>query len=224
MAKRSPAHAAPARQWFVPLTVVGLVCAAGLSMAVSVESSLGTFTAGITNSGDTTGTGTIVMQEQNAAGTVTCNSTDAGLNANTINTNSSLCSTIDQYGGTSSALVPGGSIATSITFRNTGTAAASAFTVTPGTCSQAAAGGTSGSATDLCAKLTVAITKTIGGTTTAVGSGTATALTSGGVLSIGSLAAGASLSITITVTLSSAAGNTYQGLNASQPMVWQFAT
>jgi hypothetical protein len=224
VAKPSPAHAAPTRPWFFPLVVVGLVTASSLSMAASVQGSLGAFTAGVTNNGNTTGTGTIVLQEQNAAGTVTCNSTDAGLTANDINTNSSLCSTIDQYGGTASPLVPGGSVATTITFRNTGTAAASVFTVTPGACTQSAAGGTSGSATDLCAKLTVAITKTVGGTTSAVGSGTATALASGGVLSIGSLAAGASLSITTTVTLSSSAGNTYQGLNALQPMVWQFTT
>jgi hypothetical protein len=200
---------------------VGLVSAGGLSMAASVQGSLGAFTAGIGNNGNTTRTGTIVMQEQNAAATVTCNSTDAGLTANDINTNSSLCSTIDQYGGTSSPLVPGASVATTITFRNTGAVAASAFTVTPGTCTQSAAGGTSGSATDLCSKLTVAITKTVGVTTTAVGSGTATALTAGGALSIVSLAAGASVTITITVTLSSLAANTYQGLNALQPMVWQ---
>jgi len=193
-------------------------------MTASVQGSLGAFTAGITNTGNTTGTGAVVMQEQNAAATVTCNSTDAGLTANDINTNSSLCSTIDQYGGTSSPLVPGGSTGTTITFRNTGTVTASAFTVTPGACTQSAAGGTSGSATDLCAKLTVAMTKTVGGVTTAVGSGTATALASGGVLSMGSLAAGASLTITTTVTLSSSAGDTYQGLNALQPMVWQFTT
>jgi hypothetical protein len=194
-------------------------------MATSVQGSLGAFTAGITDNGNTSRTGTLVLQEQNAAATATCNSTDAGSTANDINTNSSVCSTIDQYGGTSSPLVPGASVATTITFRNTGTVAASAFTVTPGTCSQSAVGGgTSGSATDLCGKLTVAITKTVSGTTTAVGSGTATALAAGGALSIGSLSAAASLSITITVTLSSLAGNTYQGLNALQPMVWQLTT
>jgi hypothetical protein len=193
-------------------------------MASSVQGSLGTFTAGVTNTSDTTGAGTIVLQEQNATATVTCNSTDAGLTGNDINTNASLCSTIDQYGGTASPLVPGASVATTIIFRNTGTATASVFTVTPGACTQSAAGGTSGSATDLCAKLTVAITKTIGATTTAVGSATATALASGGALSIAPLSAGASLTVTITVTLSSLAGNTYQGLNALQPMVWQFTT
>lgn len=224
MTKPSPAHAAPPSPWFVPLVVFGLVSAGGLSTVVSVPVSLGSFTAGIADNSNTTGTGTIVLQEQNAGGTVTCNSTDPGLTANDINTNSSLCSTIDQYGGTASQLVPGGSVTTTITFRNTGTAAASTFTVTPGACTQSAAGGNSGSATDLCAKLTVAITKTVGGVTTAVGSGTATALAAGGVLSVGSLASGANLTITITVTLSALAGNTYQGLDALQPMVWQFAT
>jgi hypothetical protein len=224
VAEPSPTPASPGHPWFFTLVVAGLVVAGGFSLAASVQGSLGTFTASITNNANTTATGTLVMQEQNAAATVTCNSTDAGLTANDINTNSSLCSTIDQYGGTSSPLVPGGSVATTITFRNTGTAAASAFTVTPGACTQSAAGATSGSAIDLCGKLTVAVTKTVSGTTTAVGSGTATALGSGGALNIGSLAAGASLSITFTVTLSSSAGNTYQGLNASQPMVWQFTT
>jgi hypothetical protein len=222
--KRSPAHAAPPRPWFLPFFAVGIVAAGGLSMTASVQSSLGAFTAGITNSGNNTGTGAIVMQEQNAGASVTCNSTDAGLTGNDINTNASVCSTIDQYGGTSSQLVPGGSVATSVTFRNTGTVAASAFTLTPGACSQSAVGVNSGNAVDLCTKLTVAITKTIGGVTTAVGSGTATALAAGGALSIASLASGASLTITLTVTLSSSAGNSYQGLNASQPMVWQFTT
>ena len=224
MTKSSPAHAAPSRPWFVALVVLGVVTAGGLSIAAPVQGSLGAFTAGITNTGNTTGTGTIVMQEQNAAGTVTCTSTDAGLTGNDINTDASLCSTIDQYGGTANPLVPGASVATTMTFRNTGTVTATTFTVTPGACTQAAAGGTSGSATDLCAKLTVAITKTVAGVTTAVGSATAAALASGGALGVGSLAAGAALSITVTVTLSSSAGNTYQGLTASQPMVWQFTT
>ena len=189
-------------------------------MALTMTSSLAAFTASITNSINTAAAGTVIMQEQNAAGTVTCLSTDG--TGNNVTSNTATCSTINKYGG-STTMVPGQTVSTTITIKNTGTASVAGFTLAPGTCTQS--GNVTGSATDLCSKLGVVISQTAGGTTTTVSpaSSTLASLATGGALTLSApVASGTTITYKFDVTLASSAGNTYQGLAASQPLVWTF--
>lgn len=191
-------------------------------LALSMTSSLAAFTASITNSVNTAAAGTVIMQEQNGAGTITCNSTDGA--GNNVTNNTFTCATINKYGG-STTMVPGQTVTTSVTIKNTGTASVAGFTLAPGTCTQS--GNVTGSATDLCAKMGIVINQTVGGTTTTISpaSSTLTSLASGGAIALTSpVAAATTITYTFAVTLSSSAGNTYQGLSASQPLVWTFTS
>lgn len=192
------------------------VAGTGMTVAAMASGTLGAFTASITNTTNTAGTGALTMQETNADGSVVCNSTDGG----SANTNSANCSTINKYGGSMTMSPNGSPVTTTINIKNTGTEAASAFTLTPGACTQSNNGSVNGSATDFCKKLMV---KIVSGSTT-VYNGSADALASGGVISLPApVAAGASVPFTFTTSIDSSAGNTYQGLAASQPLTWTFS-
>lgn len=200
----------------VPATLVSGVAVAALAMT-TLSGSLAGFAASITNSNNTAASGVLVMQETSGSGTgtVTCTSTDGG----TVSTNSSTCSTINKFGG-STTMVPGAPVTTTINIKNVGTVPANTFTLTPGaTCTQSNNGALNGSATDFCAKLGVVITS---GATT-VFSGTAATLAGSAPISLPvPVAPGATVPFTFVTTLSSTAGNTYQGLAASLPMTWTF--
>ncbi|GAA1843717.1 hypothetical protein ACFFOM_03950 [Microlunatus capsulatus] len=215
-----PAARAPRRRLTLVALLTGVLGV--VVLALSMNSSLAAFTASITNSVNTAAAGTVIMEEKNAAGTTTCLSTDGS--GNNVTNNAATCATINKYGG-STTMVPGQTVSTTVTIKNVGTAPAASFTLAPGTCTQS--GAVTGSATDLCAKLGVVITQTVGATTTTISpaSSTLTTLAAGGALTLTSpVAAGASATFTFAVTLASAAGNTYQGLAASQPLVWTFTS
>jgi hypothetical protein len=203
------------RSLALPVVIAGGV--SSLLLAFSLTPTFSALTAAIQNTTNTAGTGTLVMQETNATGTVLCNSTDGG----TVSTNSATCATINKYGG-DLAMVPGGNVTTTVIIKNTGTVAASSFSLAPGTCAQSNNGSANGTATDLCSKYTI----TIKSGTTVVYSGTAAAFTATQdvfqKLSISTLAANTSLTFTIDAKLDSAVGNTYQGLKISQPLTWTF--
>ena len=205
---------------FAPLAIATGVLGAVL-LSVSMSGTLSGFVASITNSTNTTATGSLVMQEQNSTATVTCLSTDAGSNSNTINTNASTCSSINKYGG-STTMIPGQTVTTSIGITNKGTVAANTFTLTPGTCSYGNNGTVNGSATDICSQMTVVIKNTT--TAATLYSGTLAGLTSGGAITLPAQAAGALTNFSFAVTLPTTAGNTYQGLSVSQPLVWSFSS
>jgi hypothetical protein len=196
----------------------GLVGAALLT--ASTTGTLSGFVASIQNSTNTAATGTLVMQEQNAGATVTCLSTDGG----SVSTNTATCSTINKFGG-STTMVPGGSTATTVTIKNAGTASASTFTLAPtGVCTQSNNGTTNGSSTTLCSTMTIAVS---GGTTVASQTLDAfyAAYKTGGTsgpISLGTVAPGATVSFTFTVSLPAGATNTSQGLAASMPLTWTF--
>jgi hypothetical protein len=205
------------RRRFTRASIVTGVLGAAL-LSVSMTGTLSGFVASITNSTNTAGSGVIAMQETSNTGTpATCSSTDGGVTAN-----SATCTTINKFGGNLN-MVPGMTSTTSITIKNTGTVAASSFTLTPGAnCVQSKNGSLNGTATDLCAKLNVVITS---GTTT-VFSGTAASLAGAPAASFtmpAAPAAGASVPFTFAVTLASSADNSYQGLAASLPLTWTFA-
>ena len=212
-----------ARRRFSPVALIAGVGAA-VVLALTTTGTLSAFTAQITNSTDTAASGSLVMQETGTAST--CTSTDATPSSNNINTNAATCASINSYSG-STTLTPGGTaIVTTVALKNTGTVAATTFTVTPGACTQANGLSTypSGSAQDFCSKLNVAITTgTAPGTAITGGSGTATSLATKAITLAAPLAPGASVTFNFSVQLDTSAGNTYQNLAASQPIVWAFA-
>lgn len=220
--RKAKARHGLSRVRFAPAALVAGALATG-ALALSMNGTLAAFTASITNGNNTTTNGTLVMQETQTINgtTTTCNSTDT----NSVATNTATCNTINKFGGATN-LVPGGTSTATITITNTGTATASTFTLLPSACAQS--GNVTNSATDLCSKMTINATKTIGGTTSAVGTAGATLdgwKTGAGATGypIGSVAPNASVSFTFTVTLPSGLGNTYQGLTASQPILWTFS-
>ncbi len=218
MSSPSPSARAPRRRFTLVALLTGMLGV--VVLALSMNSSLAAFTASITNSVNTAAMGTLIMEEKNAAGTVTCLSTDG--TGNNVATNAATCATINKYGG-STTMVPGQTVSTTVTIKNVGTASATGFTLAPGTCTQS--GAVTGSATDLCAKLGVVISQTVGSTTSTVSpaSSTLASLAAGGALTLSApVAPNASVSFTFAVTLAAASGNTYQGLAASQPLVWTF--
>ncbi|PPF25444.1 hypothetical protein C5C36_16640 [Rathayibacter sp. AY1G1] len=205
---------------FAPLAIATSIAAAAL-LSVSMSGTLSGFVASISNTGNTAASGSLVMEEKSTgASPITCLSTDGG----SISTNTATCATINKFGG-STTMVPGQTVTTAITLKNTGTVAANTFTLTPGaTCSQSnnVAAGASGSATDFCGKLNVVITS--GGTT--VFTGTAATLAGSAVktLNTAPVTPGTSTPFSIAVTLDSSATNAYQGLSASLPLTWTFAS
>jgi hypothetical protein len=210
---------APKRRRFTPIAITTGVLGA-LLLSASLTGSLAGFTASITNSTNTAASGTLVMQESNSASTpIVCTSTDGG----SINTNTSTCAGINKLGG-STTMVPGVPVVTNISIKNVGTANAGTFTLAPtAACAQSNNGAVNGSASDLCSKLTVVITS---GATT-VFSGTAAQLGTATAASFtmpAAPAASVSVPFVFTVTLLSTAGNTYQGLSASVPLIWTFTS
>ncbi|WP_230673523.1 hypothetical protein [Rathayibacter sp. Leaf248] len=201
---------------FAPLVIATSIAAAAL-LSVSMSGTLSGFVASITNSNNTAASGTLVMEEKSTGTTpVTCLSTDGG----TVSTNTATCSTINKFGG-STNMTPGQTVTTGITIKNAGTVAANTFTLTPGaTCAQTTNGTLSGTATDFCAKVKVVITSG----TTEIFNGTAATLAGSAAKSLGAVAAGVSTPFSIAVTLDSTANNTYQGLSASLPLTWSFAS
>ncbi|HQZ00303.1 MAG TPA: hypothetical protein PLQ63_09875 [Propionicimonas sp.] len=208
----------------IPAVIAGGVSA--LLLAFSMTPTFAQLTAAIANSTNNAGTGTLIMEEKNAAGTVTCLSTDGG----SVITNSATCATINKYGG-DLAMVSGETVTTTITIKNVGTAPAAAFSLTPSPCTQS--GGVTGSATDLCTKTTVTITGTGTAGAKPVYSGTALALGTGGAIDVlakllqaqATIEPGATVSFTIAVKTGASTtdlGNTYQGLKISQPLSWTF--
>jgi hypothetical protein len=205
----------------LPLVLTGGI--SSLVLALGMTPTFASFTASIGNSINWAGTGTLVMQETNAPGTITCLSTDSG----SVSSNVATCSSINKYGGDLG--MKAGSSAVTVTYiKNVGTVDASIFAFTPGACVQTGAGSGSGAgtATDLCSKITVTITS---GAAT-IFSGTAAALGSAGPIDvltktgIPKFPAGVQKGFTITATIDAGIGNTYQGLQVSQPMTWAFSS
>jgi len=194
-------------------------------LSLSMTGTLSSFTASITNSADTAGTGSLVMKEALVSSSVpgtqsgaTCSSTDGGSGSS-----SATCSTINKFGG-DTAMTPGGPAATTqITLQNTGTSVVRASALTPGACSQSATAGsaTTGTATDLCAKIRVGISTSDGAS---VFSGTAKELAAKGPIALAAPSGQATVPYTFVVSLDSSADNSYQSLTASMPLTWTFTS
>lgn len=217
MSRENPKATRRRHRLALPVVLAGSV--ASLILALGLSPTVAAFTAQIQNSVNTAGSGTLIMEETNSGGTVTCRSTDG----TTVDTNSATCSTINKYGGTLT-MTPGQTVSTTINIKNAGTADAKAFTLTPGACAQSNNGTPNGSATDLCTKITVLVTS---GSTT-VYSGTLAGFNAAAIniltkLSTTAVSAGTTVPFTFAVTLPAGLGNTYAGLQVSQPLTWNFS-
>jgi hypothetical protein len=211
----------PQQRRFVRLIVAAGIVGA-LLMSMAMTNTFSAFVATITNSNDTAAAGSLILQESGAAGTTPCTSTDGG----GVSTNTATCATFNKYGG-STTMVPSNAtgttnnVVTTVNFKNTGTLPATAFTMAFGACTQPTAPAGAGSATDFCTKLHVKVTS---GATVVQADTVASALAGTTVTLPAALIpapnSGSTIPLTFTVYLDSTAGNTYQGLSASQPITW----
>lgn len=191
-----------------------------LAIAFSLTPTFAGIVASIQNSVNTAATGTLTMEEK--SGAVTCNSNDGAAST----TNTAVCASINKYGGTNSPLTPGSTNTTNITIKNTGTLAATAFTVKGDTCTKSnVAGATFSGNGNLCDKINVKISS---GATT-IYQGTATAFANAGATNIlgklakAQIAANEEVQLKIEATLDASADSAVQGQQISQPITWQFS-
>ena len=212
-------HSGSARTTSWPIVLTGGI--SSLVLALGMTPTFASFTASIGNSLNVAALGTLVMQESNQTGTVTCLSTDGG----SVSVNLATCSSINKYGGDLGMAV-GSSAVTVTNIKNVGTVDATTFALTPGACVQSANGAVVGTAVDLCSKINVTITS---GAAT-IFTGTAAALGAGGPIDVLAklgalkLTAGSQRAFTVTATVDPSLGNTYQGLRVSQPTTWAFTS
>jgi hypothetical protein len=215
-----------------PAVLLWTSCAgAALVLTLGASGTLSSWTqAIITNSNNSVATGkAVILQETGPASqsSPVCISSSAASNSYT-------CTTINKYGGTTTPLMPGGSVTTDVTFTNVGGANASTFALTPGTCSSAPTSGTP-TPTNLCTAtgaLTVAVACNTG---TTFGTGTAWAspypvaatqpgnLTSAGYThnaAAGDLNANASWTCRVTVALDANTPIAAQAVTVTQPLTW----
>jgi hypothetical protein len=211
----SSSHRARARLRTTPLAIVTGLAAAVL-MALTMTGTLSAFSASITNSSNTTSSGTLLMREVGTPG-ATCYSNGTSTGSASTNGNSAACSTINKFGG--GTLKPGEARSTTVTIWNDGTIAAAGFTLAPtAACAPGTAGTTSGTATDICGKIAV----TIVSGTTPVFNGTLKTLGESAAMTLPAVASTKSADFTFTVTLDAGVSNDYQGLTASVPLKWTF--
>lgn len=197
-------------------------------LAVTAGVSLGGFSAGITNPTNTFSSGTVVLKE--TAGATSCYSTGTGTTITAGNTAN--CTTIDDLGGATGQGPASAATTQLLTLTNAGSIDGSTFTVSPGSCGAASAGGTyAGTDTSgFCGKVNVTVHNDTankclypagaGACPTLAATSTLAGLGSAGALSIGALNAGSSTAITVKTQLDTSATNIDQGLTASMPFTW----
>jgi hypothetical protein len=201
------------RRVAVPAVIAG--AASALVLAFSMTPTFAALTAGIQNTIDTAGSGTLLMEEYDSTSTLQCSS---GLSMTAV-----ACATVNKYGG-NLALVPGAAgTPVTISIKNAGTLPATAFSLAGGACTQSNNGPVNGTANDLCGKINIVIKSGA----TSIWSGTATSFASQNlnlVTALGNtpVASGATVPFTFTVSLDASAGNAYEGLKITQPMTWTF--
>jgi hypothetical protein len=204
-------------------------------LGLGMTGTLAGFTASITNNANSAGTGSVLMTE--TSGATTCYSNGATSTA-TITTNANNCP-INKLGG-NLAMSPGTTSTVNVTLANSGTLPVStAFTLTPGGCSQSANGSPSGGDTSFCGVVDVAIWDSSDGKCIVPASaGTSQAscvpsssntLTSLGTTAIdlkattGAIAAGGSRTFSILTEIDPAnATNADMNLQVSDNLAWSF--
>jgi hypothetical protein len=219
MAGRRAARRTPRPGWWA----LGSSAVAAVVLTLGVSGTLSSWTSAvITNDTNTVATASAVILRE-VGPSATCFSSSGA-------TNSYTCSTVNKYGGTSSPLAPGGSQVTDVVFSNVGSASASTFVLTTGSCSQSpTAGSGTPAAANVCTNgdLTVAISCSNGATYSAGSAWSDLVYAAGAPGSIpgtlthtATLAAGASFTCRFTVALSASASVLDQGITASQALTW----
>jgi hypothetical protein len=122
-------------------------------LGLGMTGTLSGFTASINNNANSAGTGSVVMVE--TSGATTCYS-NGSTSTTAITTNSNTCS-INKLGG-NLTMIPGTTSTVPVTITNAGTSpVATAFSLTPGGCSQSSNGSPAGSDSSFCGVVDVAI-------------------------------------------------------------------
>jgi hypothetical protein len=210
--------------------ILALGIATSLLVAFVTTGALSGFTASINNSNNTIGSGTLLMSE--TQGAITCTSSTAG----TVSTaNAGTCTTINKFGGSTTAS-PGEVFTSTVTITNSGTTPANTFTLTPAACTVSTNGPISGSNTaGFCSKVNITILDEVGAkcvapvsTTPCAAPSSTTTLNSIATKPITlavPVAPGEQRRYTFKVQLDAAsATNADQGLLASMPLLWSFAS
>jgi hypothetical protein len=214
------------------------------ALALGTTSSLGGFTASITNTGNKVATGSLIMQEQvtpTGGTTTTCLSTGAGA---AITTNANTTCGANKFGALTNA-VPGSSSFSNVVITNQGSVAANSFTMGTGTCTAtptAPSGATAtnvGSDTSFCSKVDVTIEDDTGTATciypaqagacpTPTSSNTlatlATAYSTTPLSLTAPIAAGGSRTYKVTVMIDNSATNADQAMAATEPITFNFGS
>ena len=191
--------------WILPASVASVALVASLAAGT-----LGAYTAQITNSGNSAGTGKLTMSESEIVDGQPTKTEDTSKGKN----NTISVSDINKYGG-NMKMVPGDSKTTTVQFKNTGSVDASAFTLNFGDCTVT---GQDPEEQSLCDALLVTV-KT--GGTTLVDNQTPTAL-NGQTFNIDApMAVDATKDFDITVTLPEETTDTsIMDQQISQNLVW----
>jgi hypothetical protein len=196
---------------------------AAVVLVLGVSGTLSSWTSAVIgNDTNTVATADAVILRE-VSGANTCLSSSGAANSYT-------CSTINKYGGTSSPLAPGGSQSTDVVFSNVGSASASSFVLTTGSCSQTPTAGTgTPPAANVCTsgELTVAVSCSSGSAYSAgsawvdlVSAAGAPGSIAGTLTHTATLAPGSSFTCRFTIALSGSASVLAQGITASQPLTW----
>lgn len=216
----------------MPLWSAG--AAAALILVLGASGTLSSWTSAvITNSSNSAATATaVILQETGPAsqGSPVCYSSDGAQST----VNSSTCTTVNSFGGTSAPLAPGTSQSVDVVFKNVGGANASSFQLAPAACTQTPQAGTGTPAVaNVCTNgdLTVALSCSPGATYNAATAWTDLAYAAGVPSTTtkshagtgGDLNAGASWTCRLTVALIPAAAVTDQGVTVSQSLAWTLA-
>ncbi len=220
----TPRHSSRRRPARATVLALGSSVVAAIVLSLGVSGTLSSWTSAIiSNDTNTVATASAVILREVGPGPQTCLSSSGAANSFT-------CSTINKYGGTSSPLAPGGGQTVDAVFTNVGSASASTFVLTPGSCSQSpTAGSGTPPAANVCTSgdLTVAVSCSNGATYSAGSAWTdlvyaagAPGSLSGTLTHTATLAAGASFTCRFTVALSASASVLAQGITASQPLTW----
>lgn len=207
------------------LRVAPALLAAGILstavLGVTTSGTLSGFIGTLNNSSGTAATGSLVLQEQDAARSATCTSADSSVASNTASCSFNLL-------GGSTTLVPGSKPEQTFYLKNVGSVPASTFTLRPtpgaGGCTTGTNGTRNGGA-DLCRQLMVRVYK---GTSSATGvqlfSGQANTLGGATASSFtgfpATLNPGEEIPFTFQVDVPTGTDNSYQGMSVSLPLTW----
>lgn len=185
--------------WLVPASLASTALVASLGM-----STMGVYTAALTNEENTAGTGSLVMTEVSDSGRSTMCTSTSGQN------NAAVCSSLNKYGG-NMEMLPGESVTTELSLRNDGSVTATDFTLAAGACTEIGTG-------TACNDMIIQIMDS----GTLIFEGAAADLAEQTFTLRAPVAPGEMRPFAVTAKVSEKGGNEMQGGAISQPLTWTF--